>query len=188
MAAVAMLLMAHREGYSDLHTLLDTSMFLLSGMLALLLWGAGNRLGNAFLRCLAISFMVTSLFEFLHALSGLEWSGSWEGITRARNVLRPMTWPPAAYVLPIGIACTIWLARRGRDRVLGFTVALVLLGAALLGVSNYLPRYSAPLWLDITRPTLIPVPLLWAAVAASCWRLRAAVSIAKHQTRPSRRW
>src|ERR1700716_911625 len=104
-AAVAMLLMTHREGYSDLHTLLDTSMFLLSGMLALLLWGAGNRLESAFLRCLAISFMVTCLFEFLHALSGIEWSGSWEGITRARNVFRPMTWPPAAYVLPIGIAC-----------------------------------------------------------------------------------
>ncbi|HWM68254.1 MAG TPA: GAF domain-containing protein [Steroidobacteraceae bacterium] len=90
------------------------------------------------------------------------------------NVLRPMTWPPAAYVLPIGIACTIWLTRRGRDHVLGFTVALVLLGAGLLGVSYYLPRYSAPWWLDITRPTLIPVPLLWAAVAATCWRLRAA--------------
>jgi signal transduction histidine kinase/ActR/RegA family two-component response regulator len=173
-AAAGFLLMTHREGYSDLHTLLDTSMFLLSGMLALLLWGAGERLGNTFLRYLAISFMVTGLLEFLHALSGIEWSGSWEGVTRARNVLRPMTWPPAAYVLPIGIACTIWLERRGRDRVLSFAIAFMLLGAALLGVSYWLPRYSAPLWLAITRPTLIPVPLLWAAVAASCWRLRAA--------------
>jgi len=166
--------MTHREGYSDLHTLLDTSMFMLSAMLALLLWGAGERLHNTFLRCLAISFMVTSLLEFLHALSGIEWSGSWEGITRARNVLRPTTWPPAACILPIGIACTIWLVRRGCDRVLSFSVGLVLVGTTLLGVSYWLPRYSEPLWLGITRPTLIPVPLLWAAVAAICWRLRRA--------------
>jgi signal transduction histidine kinase len=172
-AAVAVLLMTHREGYSDLHTLLDTSMFLLSGMLALMLWGAGEQLKDALLRFLAISFMATCLLEFLHALSGIEWSGSLEGITRARNVLRPTTWPPAAYVLPIGVAGTIWLTRRGRGHMLGFAVALVLLGAALIGVSYYLPRYSAPGWLDVTRPTLIPVPLLWAALAATSWRLRA---------------
>jgi C4-dicarboxylate-specific signal transduction histidine kinase len=172
-AAVGVLLMTHREGYSDLHTLLDTSMFLLSGMLALLLWGAGEQLKDALLRFLAISFMATCLLEFLHALSGIEWSGSLEGITRARDVLRPTTWPPAAYLLPVGVAGTIWLTRRGRDHVLGFAVALVLLGAVPIGVSYYLPRYSAPGWLDVTRPTLIPVPLLWAAVAATCWRLRA---------------
>jgi signal transduction histidine kinase/ActR/RegA family two-component response regulator len=173
-AAVGALLTVHREGYSDLHTLLDTSMFLLSGMLALLLWGAGERNTNALLRFLAISFMVTSSLELLHALSGIEWSGSLEGITRARNVLRPITWPPAAYVLPIAVAWTVWSVRGGRDRALGFAAALVLLGAAILAVSYWIPRYSAPLPLGITRPTLIPVPLLWIAVAAACWRLRTA--------------
>jgi signal transduction histidine kinase/ActR/RegA family two-component response regulator len=173
-AGIACVLLAmRRDEYSDLHILVDTSAFLLSGVLALLLWSAGERLSHPLLRLLAVSFTVDSLLEFLHTLSGIEWSGSLEFITRAHDVLRPMTWPPAAYVLPMGIGAAIWLARRHYDHVSGFTVTLVLLAAALVVVFGSLHSYSAPGFLQITRPTLMPVPLLWVAVAVACWRVRA---------------
>jgi len=69
--------------------------------------------------------------------------GLMEG-SRGAQCVAPDDVAPAAYVLPIGIACTESASTTWSDRVLGFTVALVLLGAALLGSLDYLPRYSAP--------------------------------------------
>jgi len=166
-------LVTHQEGYSDLHTLLDTSMFLLSGMLTLLLWGAGERLGE---------HIPSMSRDQLHGYqrAGIPTRPGRNRVVRFRGrqsrrramccVQRLFRLPPTycRSVSPAPSGCN----DVGRHRVLGFAVALVLLGAALLGASYWLPRYSAPLWLGITRPTLIPVPLLWAAVAASCWRLR----------------
>jgi len=55
----------HKD-YPDLHIILDTSMSLLSGRLALLLWDMGTRIGHPFPRSIAIGFAATAVLEFLH--------------------------------------------------------------------------------------------------------------------------
>src|SRR6185369_3819749 len=52
--------------YPYLHTILDTGMCLLSGMVALLMWDIGRRVHRPFLLWLAASFGVTSALEFVH--------------------------------------------------------------------------------------------------------------------------
>src|SRR5882724_7862262 len=69
------LLGAGGKDYPDLHMMLDTSVFLLSGLLGLLLWQIGLRSSNPFPKWIAISFAVTSLSEFVHAFVSVEWSG-----------------------------------------------------------------------------------------------------------------
>src|SRR5262245_44065050 len=104
------LLLAGRRDYPDLHTMLDTGIFLLSCTLALLLWDMGTRLDRALLRWLAVSFAITSLLEFVHVAISVEWSGELAAIARARDVLRPITWAVPAYVLPVGVGVCILLA------------------------------------------------------------------------------
>src|SRR6185312_5537455 len=160
----ALLLAVHQENYADLHTLLDTSDFLLSGMLALLFWTAAQRLQQSILRMLAVSFMAASVLELLHALAGIEWTGPLQPLTHARGILRPATWLPAAYVLPSGISALLWRANKHpRPKIFRLAVTLLLAGASMIAVFY---------WLDLTRPALIPVPLLWSAIAAAFWRRR----------------
>jgi len=71
----AALLATGRHDYSSPHTVLDTSMFLLSGVLAMLFWDVSVRLNRPFSGWLALSFAVTSLLEFVHVLVTVEWSG-----------------------------------------------------------------------------------------------------------------
>jgi PAS domain S-box-containing protein len=85
--------------------------------------------------------------------------------------LRPSTWPPSAYVLPIGVGSSVWMMRRGERRGLG--LGLLLLGVAFLAVFRLLPRYTSPTWFGITRPALIFAPCLWVIVGWTCWGLRA---------------
>src|SRR5882724_5847951 len=167
------LLGAGGKDYPDLHMMLDTSVFLLSGLLGLLLWQIGLRSSNPFPKWIAISFAVTSLSEFVHAFVSVEWSGRFVSIVHVQQVLRPATWPPAAYLLPIGVGGALWLMRRGRQRTMGFGLALAVLTVALFAVFRWLPRYAPTSWLGIARPSLILVPLLWAMAARACWRLRA---------------
>src|SRR4051812_1296100 len=56
------------KNYPGLHTILDTSMFLLSGLLALLFWDIGARGGDPFPKWIGVSFGLTSLSEFVHAV------------------------------------------------------------------------------------------------------------------------
>jgi PAS domain S-box-containing protein len=175
--AAGLLLASEYKDYPELHGLLDASMFLLSGILALFFWNMSIQQAG-FPRLLAISFAVTSLLEFIHAVTGLEWSGSLAFINQAVNILRPGTWSPSAYLLPIGIGSAIWVLRRsdgdGKQKYTqGFALMLVILSLGLLAVFSWLPKYTAPGWLGITRPTLIPVLLLWITVGLACWRMRA---------------
>jgi PAS domain S-box-containing protein len=162
-----------RASHPDLHTILDTGMFLLSGLLALWLWDIGARNSQPLPRWLAVSFALTSLSEFVHTLVSLEWSGFLAPISEAADAWRPGTWPPAAYLLPIGIGCSVWLARRGGHRVTGLALALIALTGGLFTIFHWLPRYSHPTVSGITRPVLILVPLLWTLVGLACWTLRA---------------
>jgi anti-anti-sigma factor len=94
-------------------------------------------------------------------------------IAEAENFLRPATWPPAAHVLPIGIGCALWQLHRHRDGVLGYAAIVVALGAGIFAAFQWLPTYTQPGPLGITRPALILAPLLWAIVGGVSWRLRA---------------
>jgi PAS domain S-box-containing protein len=167
-----LLLAAGRKDYPDLHMMLDTGMFLLSGLLALLFWQIGMRSGDSFPRWIAITFTLTSLSESVHALISVEWSGRFASIVQTQQVLRPATWPPGAYLLPVGIGLSLWLTRRHQRSVIGFALFLSGFTVALFVLFRWLPRYGPIGWLGIARPTLILVPLLWAAVGWACWRLR----------------
>ncbi|MFM9434432.1 signal transduction histidine kinase/ActR/RegA family two-component response regulator [Janthinobacterium sp. CG_23.3] len=159
--------------YPFLHTILNTGVFLAAGVLALLLWDMGAGAGRPLLRPIAISLAVSSLFQFVHAIVEVEWFGVLEPIAHAEHWLRPATWPPAAYILPIGILCALWL-RRGVLPPARLGLLLLVGGAALMPPFFLLPKYTEPIGLGVTRPTLLFVPLLWAVVAWACWRQRGA--------------
>ena len=159
--------------YPFFHTILNTGLFLVAGVLALLLWDMGTRIDRPLLKPLAISFAVSCLFQFLHAVVEVEWFGALAPITSAQSRLRPATWPPAAYILPIGIAAALWGAR-AQLTAPRLGLALLACGALLLPAFFWLPRYTLPVWLGVTRPTLLLVPVLWALVGWGCWRRRAA--------------
>jgi PAS domain-containing protein len=162
-----------RRDYPNLHTVLDACVFLVSSLLALLLREMAQRIRKPFLGCIAVCFAVTSMFELLHVLVVIEWSGRLGFIAEAAGYLRPSTWPPAAYLLPIGIGSCIWSMKRNHSGVKALSVSLSVLGLALLGIFYLLPRYTPPTLFGITRPYLALIPLLWAAVGWFCWKLRA---------------
>ena len=169
--AVVVLFVSGRKDYPNLHTILDTAILLLTGILALLLWDMGERTNNPFPKHLAISFAVATLLNFIHVMVTVEWSGPLLPIAEAKDVLRPGTWPPSTHVLPFGVGCSIWLMRRKGRHAWALAIVLMCLSVGLLAVFGWLPRYSPPVWLGITRPTLILSPVLWAVVGWGCWRL-----------------
>jgi signal transduction histidine kinase/ActR/RegA family two-component response regulator len=173
------LLTVGSNSYPNLHIILDTSMSLLSGALALLLWDMGARIDRPFPQWIAIGFAATAVLEFLHVIVTIEWSGFLAPIVAARSFLRPATWPPAAHVLPIAVGCSIWLMRRGSAGVVGFALAITVVSAGLFGIFQWLPTYTPPGPLGITRPALILAPLFWAVIGLGCWELRAADRLLK---------
>lgn len=172
-AVTSAIVLAAGKDYPDLHTILDAGSCLLAGLLALLFWDMGTRLDLALKKWLAVSFAVTAVAGFVHALVNVEWSGPLAFVAQMEGTLRPATWPVSAYILPVGILCSVLLTRRFSRHMLGFIIAMVALEAALLGLFLWLPRYSEPAAIGITRPTLVLAPVLWALVAVICWRLRA---------------
>src|SRR5258708_2005664 len=160
------------KDYPNLHTILDTGVCLLSGVLALLLWDTGVRTGRSFPRLIAIAFAATSLLEFVHVLVTIEWSGPLATVAASQSFLRPATWPPSAHLLPIGIWSALQLRNRGVGTVGQFAAMIVVLAAALFVVFEWLPTYTSPGLLWITRPALVFAPLLWMAVGSACWRAR----------------
>ena len=161
-----------RKDYPDLHTILDTGLALLSGMLALLLWDMGAHAERPFPKWLAIAFAATFVLNFIHVLVTIEWSGPLVSIAQAKGVLRPATWPPSTHLLPIGIALALWRLRRGNAGVLGYAMAIGVLAVALFAIFQRAPTYLPPGPLNITRPALIAAPLLWAGVCVAAWRMR----------------
>ncbi|MHC2580368.1 signal transduction histidine kinase/ActR/RegA family two-component response regulator [Bradyrhizobium diazoefficiens] len=167
------LLGAGRQNYPELHTILDTSITLITGLLALLLWDMGARIEQPLSKRLAIAFGATFVLEFLHVLVIVEWSGSLAFVMQLREFLRPATWPPAAHILAIGILAAIWSARRDRVGMPAFALFMAVVAVLLIAIFQRLPPYRPPGLLDITRPVLIVAPLLWAITCVLCWRLRA---------------
>jgi PAS domain S-box-containing protein len=169
-----MLFSAGRRDYPNLHTILDTTASLLSGILSFLLWDLGVRNKQRFLQLGAVSFAVTAVLELVHAMVTVEWTGPLAPIRDNHLALRPSTWAPAAFILPVGLLGALWLARRRFGSAVWFALGLVGLNTVLLLVFYKLPRYSAPGWLGISRPTLVLVPVLWGVAAWRFWKARKA--------------
>ncbi|MFN2531842.1 MAG: PAS domain S-box protein [Pyrinomonadaceae bacterium] len=169
----ALVLRTGRRDYADMHIMLDTGMFLLPGLLALLFWEMGRRIESHFQKLLAFSFAFTSVLGFLHALVGVEWPMEFTARDQIQNVLRPTTWPPQAHLLPIGVGVAIWMLHRQVKRAWTQFLLLALLTVLLLIVFRRLPLYTEPLVLGISRPSLGLAPFLWCTVGWAAWRLRA---------------
>jgi PAS domain S-box-containing protein len=168
------LLVLGRHDYPNLHTILDAGCCLLAGILGVSLWGIGGRTEQVLPKWLAISFAVAFLAELVHTAVTIDWFGSLGAIASAEPVLRPSTWPIAAYILPVGVGSAVWLSPRRRERLPAFVLAMLALVALMFPIFYTLPRYTDPLWPGITRPLLVGVPILWMGVAWTCWRHRAA--------------
>jgi PAS domain S-box-containing protein len=158
------------HNFPSLHNILDASMCLLSGVLALLLWDMGVRLDRPFKKWLAIAFAATCALEFIHVVVTIEWTGPLAPI--ADIDLRPLTWPPASLILPLGIGAALWrLSRRAHD-VTWFAIGTAAAAAIIFLIYQQARPYAQPGLLGVTRPTLLPVPLLWAASTWACWKFR----------------
>ena len=167
-----MLLAIGPRDYPVLHVILDTGIGLLAGVLAALLWVMGRHVGRPFLIWLATGFAVTSLLELIHVLAVVDWPGGVATASDSSSTLRPVTWAPAAYILPIAVGGSIWLLRRQKANTLGFALVMVVAAGALPVIFQMLPSYTAPTFLGITRPVLILAPVLWLAIGIFCWRWR----------------
>jgi signal transduction histidine kinase len=164
--AMAAVMLSFSDNFPALHPILDTAVFLLSVVLAFLLWDMGWRTGQMLPRLQAVCFAVVALLELLHVLTALDFSAA-PGFA---GLLRLGTWSPAAYLLPLGLLVAPALARQVA-RVVPFLVVLLIAAAGLMLLFT-LPRYSDPGFLGITRPTLLLAPPLWIAVALRYWRGR----------------
>ena len=166
------LVLIGRHEYPELHTMLDTGMFLMSVVLASLLWQIGRRLKRGFPFWLAASFAVTAALEFFHVTATIDWWNDILPMVALPNWLRPTTWSPSAYVLPIGIGAAIWRLQRGERPMPFFLPALILLAVLLFLAFQSVAANNAPGIFGTTRPQLIGVPLLWALVGYIAWRWR----------------
>src|SRR5690348_1836370 len=146
-----------------LHTILDTAILITSLMLALLLWDLGRRIDEPFAQLLAITFTFASGFELVHTVVALEGVAGIIRASASQIHWRAGTWGPPACLIPAALLAALLLPRAGRHPWL-FSLGLLLISAALFALFQWLPRYTAPYILGITRPSLLPSPLLWAGV------------------------
>lgn len=168
----AVVLIAGTREFPELHTILDTSIAVLSGVLTLLLWDMGGHTRSDFVRWLAVAFGLTFSLEILHVLVNVEWLGPLADVTHSRSLLRPATWSPAAYLLPLALMGALWRLARGKGSFVAFMVGGLAVGAVLFALYQRLPTYLPPNALGVTRPALMLAPLLWLVVAVWAWRLR----------------
>lgn len=167
----AWILAVGRRDYPSLHIILDTAIFILSLLLTFFLADSRERQGPPIAVWLSISFGIVAILALLHVAVSVDWFGVLSPVSDAASFLRPATWPPAVHALPVGVALAIspWC----RPRLQGwFAIGLALFSLACVYIFTILPRYSPPVWLGISRPSLIFPPLLWTAVALACWKRR----------------
>jgi len=166
-----LVLAARRSEFAELHTVLDTSVAALSGILALLLWDMGKHTASPFVTWLSVAFGLTFGLELFHVVVSIDWSGPLAWMTAARGRLRPATWSPSAYLLPLATLGALWRLQRGDGSLWAFVGVGAAAGAILFAFYQQLPPYADPSLLGFTRPTLFAVPVLWIAVAVWAWRL-----------------
>jgi signal transduction histidine kinase/ActR/RegA family two-component response regulator len=166
LSAMATVLMSADSAFPALHSILDTGVFLLSALLAFLLWDMGWRTTQLLPRLEAICFVVVAALELLHVITALNFPETHRFIL----LLKLGTWSPAAYLLPVGLLLA--LSHGSRDgSVAWFAFGLLVMAAVLMALFT-LPRYSEPTFIGITRPTLLFAPPLWIVVFFAYWRIR----------------
>jgi PAS domain S-box-containing protein len=174
-AALALPMLLSSGGtFERLHLVLNAANAMLAVVLALYLRDQLLAGGQKALGYLAACFGFVATAELAHTMASVEWSGAFGWVEGWAKALGPATSPVAAYLLPLGMSWSLGLARRGGPLplsrfVLGLGGVVVVLGAAALA----LPRNVDPVVFGVTRPTLAPLLLVWAAVAPAYWRARA---------------
>jgi signal transduction histidine kinase/ActR/RegA family two-component response regulator len=171
-ACAVAILVAPADESPFVHTFFDAGIVVVSAVVALLLWDLGARTDDGLTRLLAVAIGITAVFELIHVLPALEISRDAVDAARLAGLLRPVTWPPAAFVLPIGLCAAYALRKRGTKVMTALAIGLLVLGAALLWIFDPIPPYTAPTWFGITRPSLILVPVLSFFVGLFYWRVR----------------
>ena len=95
-------------------------------------------------------------------------------VSQFSNTLRPSTWPPSAYLLPIGLICIYPQVTNQRQisvrRFTGYMLAITLL---LYLLAYFLPKYYDTGILGIYRPTQLPLLLILGFVIRAYWGIRA---------------
>jgi signal transduction histidine kinase/ActR/RegA family two-component response regulator len=160
------------SSFPTLHTILNTGIALVAIVLSLLFWDLGWRTGETAVRLKGIVFAVVGVLEVAHVLAALDPSSASEPLNNLLRQYRSGTWAPPSYLLPIGLAGTLWAARRKQQSELAFTLLLVAAASLLFALFQILPKYSSPGWLGIVRPTLALVPVLWMFAGLLFWRRR----------------
>ncbi|HEY3918928.1 MAG TPA: ATP-binding protein [Stellaceae bacterium] len=153
-------------------TMLDTGVFLLTGVVAVMLWEIGARAQQALPRLLAVALAVVVVFELLHTIATLEPLSTITIAGFREPRWRVGTWGPTTHLLPLAIVAILLLPERGKRNSAAFAAMLALGGFVLLALFEWLPRYVEPSLLGITRPTLVAAPVLWALAGYLCWQRR----------------
>ena len=144
--------------FERLHLALDVSNAILSFLLAIFLLAEQYRLDSNIRTMLAMTFMLAAGTELLHALVGIEWQGRMAWISLLSHTIRPATWPPSAYLLPIGLALLyrqIACQRKMSSR--RFTGYMLFIALLLFTLAFTLPKYYDTGILGIQRPTQVPL-------------------------------
>jgi signal transduction histidine kinase/ActR/RegA family two-component response regulator len=169
LAAVAVVSASSRD-FPFLHAIFDTSGFLISASLALVLRDLGKRTRRLLLTRMAIAFAIVAVFELIHVLTSLGVTAESAAIREFLLPLFPGTWPPTAYLLPLSLGAALWLKPPWPESGSVFAVALLMTGIWLVALFQWLPPYSNPPLLPVTRMPVIVVPLLWGVIGMDCWR------------------
>jgi signal transduction histidine kinase/ActR/RegA family two-component response regulator len=171
-ACAAAIVMAPASESPYLHTFFDAGIVVVSSVVAMLLWDVGWRADHNLTRLIAVAIGINAVFELIHVLPALEVSRNAVDAASLAGLLRPVTWPPAAHVLPVGLCAACVLRKQPAYAQSALAIGLLVFGTAVLVIFDPIPPYTAPTWFGITRPSLALVPLLSLAVGAFYWRLR----------------
>jgi diguanylate cyclase (GGDEF)-like protein len=160
--------------FKHLHVALDASNGILSILFAMFLWTTLAQAKASHVRpFVAIAFALAATTEIIHALIGVEWFGSYAWIAQSTEQLRPVTWPPSTYILPIALAWAIAIEKSGkRPSLPAFVVSLVAITALLYFIFARFPPYESIDFMGIQRPYQVPVLLILSVVAWGFWKFR----------------
>jgi len=171
-ACAVAILVAPANQSPFMHTFFDAGIVVVSAVVALLLWDLGSRTEDSLTRLIAVAIGVNAVFEVVHVLPALEVARNAMDAARLAGLQRPVTWPPAAFILPVGLCAAYVLRRRGALALPLMAAGLLIVGMVLLWIFDPIPPYTAPTWLGITRPSLVMVPFLSLIVGVFYWRVR----------------
>jgi vacuolar-type H+-ATPase subunit I/STV1 len=160
-----------QQGTTDfprLHLVIDVSNGILSLLLAVFLMAEQYDLKNNIRNYLVIGFGVAAFTEILHALVGIEWFGHLAWIQDYSNQLRPATWPPSTYALPIALFWLLRLEITSTDlSIKAFKGGMLAITILLYALSLNLPKYVDTGILGIQRPTQVLVLIILLVVISS---------------------